>query len=375
VIAAALASLLIGTSVAMAQTESPSQTGPFSLGVEALVWWFKDSPAPTPLVTDGLLNQPGTSVLLGGRHLDTNPNPGFRVSAGYSLTEQWELEANFFYVPSRSTGRSVSSSGEPGTKSLRIPFFDVTLPGESATGLSSAGLFSGSAKEELHNRLLGAELNGILNLCMMGPLRVDLLGGFRYLRLHETYKFSTNSPVIPPRPPDVFLTKDEFDAKNNFYGAQIGARGRADWGSWFVTGALKVAIGAVMQSVDIDGRLETNDFTNLGVVQTFPGGYFAQPTNMGDHTRSLFAVVPEAAITVGYQITPSVSVFAGYTFLYVSNVVRAAQQVNRNINPTASPSFTGTLPVPRVGPAEPSFKFRDSDFWAQGLNVGLAFRF
>ncbi|MEW6284538.1 MAG: BBP7 family outer membrane beta-barrel protein [Candidatus Eremiobacterota bacterium] len=27
------------------------------------------------------------------------------------------------------------------------------------------------------------------------------------------------------------------------------------------------------------------------------------------------------------------------------------------------------------GPAEPSFKFKSSDFWAQGINVGLSVRF
>src|SRR5262249_61731824 len=114
-------------------------------------------------------------------------------------------------------------------------------------------------------------------------------GRLRYLRLQETYTFSTNSPFAAPRPPDVFRTRDEFETTNNFYGAQVGARVRADWGSWFVSGALKVALGGVMQSLDIDGRLETNDFTSFGPVQTFPGGYFAQPTNMGHHHRAVFA--------------------------------------------------------------------------------------
>jgi hypothetical protein len=50
-------------------------------------------------------------------------------------------------------------------------------------------------------------------------------------------------------------------------------------------------------------------------------------------------------------------------------------QVNRSINPSASASFTGRPPVPLVGPAEPGSRWKDGDFWAQGLNVGLEVRF
>ena len=35
----------------------------------------------------------------------------------------------------------------------------------------------------------------------------------------------------PPQPADVYRTTDQFDATNNFFGGQLGARGRADWGA------------------------------------------------------------------------------------------------------------------------------------------------
>lgn len=43
--------------------------------------------------------------------------------------------------------------------------------------------------------------------------------------------------------------------------------------------AVKVAVGAMHQSVDVAGVLVTNQFT-IPVV-SYAGGYFAQPTNMG----------------------------------------------------------------------------------------------
>lgn len=380
-IVAALTWLFIIPSGALGQTPGASsgdsasrEAGRWTIDAEALLWWFKDSPAPTPLVSTGPLNAPGSTVVLGGQDLDTNPNPGFRLTAGYAVTERWGLDGSFFYVPTRSTSRTVSSSGQPSSQNLVIPFFDVTIPGETSTGLSSVGLFSGTATEQFSTSLLGAELNGTLKILASGPWRLDVLGGFRYFRLHENYTFSTSSPNIPPRTVDIFLTQDEFDTKNNFYGAQLGLRGRFDWGKWFSSAAVRFAMGAMVQSVDISGTLVANSFNNFGPTQTFAGGYFAQPTNIGSHTRTAFAVLPELGLAVGYRITPWASIFAGYSFIYTNNVVRAPQQVNRQINPNGLPAFTSpTTPV--TGPAPPSFKFNSTDFWAQGLNVGVGFRF
>ncbi len=374
VIVAALASLVLFGGAASAQTGSVA-AGPFSVSAEALLWWFKSSPTPVPLVTDGGLIESETKVLLGGGERDTNPNPGFRVTAGYAPNERWGLEGSVLYIPTRSTSRSVASSGVSGSTDLLIPYFDVTQNQETVTELSLAPIYRGSAREELSNSLLGAEVNGTWALASGQPWQVSLLGGFRWLRLRETYTITTSSPFIPPQPVDIWNTTDKFDAFNNFYGAQIGAKARYDWGRWFANGTVKVGVGAMVQTVEISGSLVTNDFTNFGPTQTFPGGYFALPTNIGTHTRTVFGVVPEVGLNVGYQITPGMSVFVGYTMLYANNVVRPGNQINRNINTTQSVSWVGEPPATLQGPAQPSFKFNTSDFWAQGINVGLGFRF
>ena len=377
VIVTALASLLLFGGAAAAQT-SPSGSvafGPFSLSTEALLWWFKDSPTPVPLVTDGRLSDPETKVLIGGDELNTNPNPGFRVTAGYALSDRWALEGNFLYTPSRSTSNSVSSSGKLGSTDLLLPYFDVTEKRETVSELSLAPIYRGSAREELSNSLMGAEANGTWALTLQRSWQVDLLGGFRWLRLNETYTLTTSSPYIPPQPIDIWNTTDEFDAFNNFYGALLGVRARYDWGRFSASGNVKFAMGAMVQTVEVNGSLVTNDFTNFGATQRFPGGYFALPTNIGNHTRSVFAVVPEVGLNLGYQITPQMSIFVGYTFLYTNDVVRPGKQINRNLNTTQSVSWVGEPPATLVGPAEPSFKFKSSDFWAQGINVGLSFRF
>jgi hypothetical protein len=59
----------------------------------------------------------------------------------------------------------------------------------------------------------------------------------------------------------------------------------------------------------------------------------------------------------------------------VNKVARPGNQIDRVINPTGRPAITGEPPAPLTGPARPAFKFNNSDFWAQGLNVGLSFSF
>ena len=128
-VAAAVLCVLAVSDVAFAQAPAGpvSDVGRFTVSAEALMLWFKSSPS-TPLVSTGTLDDPSTRIVLGGEDLDTNPNPGFRITAGYGLTDRWGVEGSFFHVPPRTTSRTVSSTGRPGSTDLFIPFFDVTPP-------------------------------------------------------------------------------------------------------------------------------------------------------------------------------------------------------------------------------------------------------
>ncbi|HET7719587.1 MAG TPA: BBP7 family outer membrane beta-barrel protein, partial [Acidimicrobiales bacterium] len=64
---------------------------------------------------------------------------------------------------------------------------------------------------------------------------------------------------------------------------------------------------------------------------------------------------------------------AGYTVLYWSSVVRPGDQVDLLVNASQIPS--NLLPTGLVGPARPAVLFRDTDFWAQGVNLSLEVRY
>lgn len=362
---------------AQAQAEWPvrAPTGSLQLGVEGVAWWLKDTPAPVPLVTNLIAGTPSTQTYLGGQDLSVGAGGGARITASYALSARTSLEGNLFFMPERSTSKSVSSSGQPGSIDLIVPYLDANTNRENGTEISQAPVYSGSAQETYAVEMFGAELNGTWALSPSAPWTVDAIGGFRYLRVRETYTFDTSSPFIAPYPPGVWNTHDQFRTTNDFYGLQAGLRARFDQGAVYGTVTGKLALGAMAQSVDISGSLATDEFSPAGALQSFSGGYFALPSNIGNYSRTRFAVIPEIAFNVGYRISPAASIYLGYSFMYVSNVVRPGNQIDRSINPTQSVAYTETPNPTLQGPASPSASINDTSFWAQGVSLGFAYRF
>ncbi len=372
---ALVASSATGAALAQGAPVPMGSDGRWSVSAEALFAWFKSSPTPVPIITDSYLDAPGVNILLGGGSVDSNPNAGFRITGAYRVDSRIGVEAGGFYIPTRSASSGVSSTGQPGSIDLYLPYFDVTENRENVTEISYWPEYRGSAQATLSNNLGGGELNATWTMPSQEGWRVALLGGFRFLQLRESYTVTTSSPYNPPNPVDVWNTTDAFDARNRFFGLQLGARAAYDSGPW-VGGIIgKVAFGTMQQRVSVNGFLETNDYNDYGPTQTFSGGYFALPSNSGDHSHSTFAAVPELTLNLGYRLTPRATVYVGYSFLYMSNVARPGEQINRNINPTQSVAYGYDPPATLVGPAQPDFSFSTTDFWAQTVSIGLAVRF
>jgi hypothetical protein len=103
------------------------------------------------------------------------------------------------------------------------------------------------------------------------------------------------------------------------------------------------------------------------------GGLLALPTNIGQHSNNRFAVVPEVGINLGYQVADWWRVFVGYDFLLLSSVIRPGDQIDPNINVSFIPNFYSNAPAsPLLRPA-PTLK--DTNFWAQGISIGMEIRY
>ena len=121
------------------------------------------------------------------------------------------------------------------------------------------------------------------------------------------------------------------------------------------------------QRLDIAGS-ETIVAPN-GSSQSFNGGLLALPSNIGQFGKTKFSFVPEIGVTVGYQLTDKIRLYAGYNFLYWTNVIRPGGQIDRILDVTQIPNFTIAGATP-AGQNRPAVLFRESDYWAQGIVIG-----
>lgn len=408
---------LMFADVAAEQTSLDQQP---SCWIEAdyLLWFIKKNPLPVPLLTTasfadplpGAIGQKGTHVKLGRDHVHMGWMNGFRVGVGGAVSPHFEMEGSYFLLPTVSKKRSFRTSGEPGSRNFAVPIFDVTgvcglkgVPGETIFILpgpldGDPGFF-GKFDLRLTSRLQGAEAIGLYQLFEGESFHLQGLGGFRWLQLHESLLFKAKTHSIPgvPFPPGFFNFSDRFSTWNNFLGAEFGIGGKYLREKWKLEGKIKGALGAVLEQVKIHGTSRTSGgnlfFETKGTAnQTLPGGIFAQPTNRGRHNRNAFAYAFEARIDTGYNFTRNLSVDLGYTFLWLSQVLRPGKQIDRKINTTltaladASRKTVGTgpgpipfgdsagAPAPR-GSKKPRVPFKTSSFYAQGLEVGVTVAF
>ena len=159
-------------------------------------------------------------------------------------------------------------------------------------------------------------------------------------------------------------TSDYFGTHNNLFAGQIGADAGFNLGRFTVNVFSKVALGDNRETVVINGNTQVSSAPGLGNINT-AGGFYAQPSNIGQYRRDEFSVLPEAGINLGFKISEHLRLAAGYTFVYFSNVVRPGDQVDGTAGGATRPplSFLG-------GPhPQPVFNnFNETSFWAQGIN-------
>jgi hypothetical protein len=360
--------------------------------VEYLMWWLKNAPLPVPLVTTGdprvgfdpnfvntvntagAIGQPGTRVLFGDHSIHSQGYSGMSLTLG-----GWVDPGEFFgvegsgFVLERRTKRFAAGSDMAGNPPLYFPIFSAVAGAER--GIPIADPLRGFSGDVLVNstlQLWGAECNGVFTLLRNSALDVTLLAGFRYADLRESLQiYNTTTDLIFGNVTDL---SDLFSTTNQFYGGQIGSRLAFQHDCWSVDVTGKVALGATYEVVDIQGAITQfgpKPITPPGL-GTFPGGLYTQSSNIGKRTANTFSVLPSLQLKLGYDLNPRARLFAGYDLLYWTQVVRPGNQIDHDVNLSQNAVLgTGRL----VGPVQPTPLFNRSDFWAQGINVGLEVRY
>ncbi len=269
------------------------------------------------------------------------------------------MDGSFFFLTGQNAHFGAASNGSP---VLARPFLNANSNQEDAFLVAYPGQQTGSVTASMSSFLWGAELNA-RSMLFRGPsYQMSLLGGFRFLDLHESLRMNETDTLLPQAAsdPTVWTTVDDrFHTSNQFYGGQIGTDFKSARGRFFVDVLGKVALGASVERASIHG---SSSFSNSdGQSGSIGVGQIALPSNLGWYSKDQFAVVPEFGINVGYALTRHIRLTAGYTFLYWSHVFRPGDQIDPVVNTTEFPALVGQGTM--SGPARPNFTFKDSDFW------------
>jgi hypothetical protein len=322
------------------------------------------------------LGEPGTAVLFGGSEVDGGVRSGGRFAAGAWLDhgQRCGVEGGAFFLESKSADFSAASGGNP---ILARPFLDATTNRPASELVALPGLASGSVSARAASTgLVGADALLRANLCCGCDSRLDLVGGYRFLRLadhlgvrEDVVSTGASSPsfIVPGT---ALSVADQFDTRNEFHGFNLGLRGEARRGPWVLRGLAAVAVGDNHEVVDVSGAT-TVTVPGAPPPVTSPGGLLALQSNIGRQSRDRVAVIPEFGAQAGYQLTAHLRAYAGYTFLYWGEVVRAGDQVDLAVNPNLLPPVT----QPVSGPLRPAPRFENTSFWAQGIDLGIELRF
>lgn len=367
---------------------------------EYLMWWMKGSNVPallttsdngTPVGQAGVLGNNATSTLYPNSNFDDQERHGGRLRAGMWLDpcRRIGIQGDYFQLGNLSNNFALNSNGNP---ILARPFYDVVDDQQDRELLAYPGLVNGGIHSFSNSYLNGAGVNMMLNLtpcCQNGcsqdacgccqpqiccPCKqISPLGGYRFLNLSENIQINQRAVIenpaalgIPVAAGTSIDSQDRFSTRNEFHGGNMGLQSWFYHGRWSLGLMGSVALGTSFQQVQVLGNSVVTVPGLDPVVNQ--GGLLALPSNIGTYQRNVFSVVPEANFTVGYALNCHLRATVGYSFLYWTNTLRAAEQIDPNINPTQFPYIANPQ-----GPNAPRVRFNESDIWLQGINLGLTY--
>lgn len=341
--------------------------------VEYLLLWQTGRDLPPLVTTDpnaGAL--PTATVLFGNETIGDSVLSAGRVTAGLWLDSQDTLGAAFRFLGTESerTGFSVASDAN-GVPLIGRPFTNTQFfPTPSALLVASPGFLSGSVDVTTSSDFYSGEALGRVNLDADDCSRLDLIGGYHTLLLDDGLTIRNQAVVVGGNLPigTRFNVLDDFNTRNEFHGGSIGVWYDSYRGPWTVSAMAKVSIGSMLQQVRVRGASQAVDAA--GGTTDYVGGLLASRTNIGDFERRETTYVPEINLTLSRQLTKRLEFTMGYTFIYLSSVVLAGDQIDLNVN--SAQLFGGAI-LPPQDPRPPQFD--DKEYFVHGLSFGLNYRF
>lgn len=356
-----------------------SSPHPMYVRSEVMVYWSKGVHVP-PLVTTspdgtaranaGVLGQEDTSVLFGASNLNNSSRLGGRWTLGrwFDPCETTGIEISYLATETNTTGYFATSTGAP---ILARPFYNVEDGEQDSRLVAYPDVNDGSIDVYSKTRLSGFDAVMRHGLYSDPCRRLDFIAGYRFMELKDLFRtheftFSTDPTSVVPVGTSMSIY-DIFDARNEFHGANLGFAGRMQNNRWSMDLLMKLGVGNTHSRLQLNGSTTTTTPGGTPVVNNT--GLLVLPSNQETVSHNHFSMIPELGFNLGYDLTKRMRATVGYSLIYWSHVARAADQVDTDLN--ASQFSGGTLD----GAASPREPFVVSDYWIQGVNFGLDFRF
>lgn len=332
----------------------------------------------------GVLGLPGTETLFGGEELFSDSRSGgrFRIGKWCDQCNWIGFETEFMFLSDEDQDFAAC---EVGPTIYARPFFNTNLGREDSELVQFPGVVNGSIHVDANTSLWSISPRLRVNLaceklgcnpcdpccnpnnpCSVGGYRFDMLVGYRYMNLQDDLTVRESLATVDPNNPTYFRLRDEFNSSNDFHGVDVGFLWEGYKGPWSLELIGRVGFGNTSQELSIDGSTQT---TNNGNSVSDRGALLALESNIGTYSADEFTVLPELSATLGYALSARTRFLVGYTFVYWPSVVRAGDHIDLNVNTDLIPPVQAT-----TGDDAPAFAFQDTEYWAQGLSLGLEYR-
>jgi hypothetical protein len=318
------------------------------------------------------VGQPGTPIVVGG----TPPHKvEFPLTPGVQLTLGWDrgdgaigLEVGGFLMEQAANSQHFAAdpNGAPNT------YLPYQAPDNTVHALpfTVPGVVTGGSAAVGSTKLWGIESEGFVPFTLEHGACTffgKFLFGGRYLDLTDRVRI-TNALRLVGDPSAFASGADQFSTHNQFAGPLIGTTLGLGGSNWSVELTNKLAAGLTHQVRNIEGSPLSS--ASVLLPDLVPGPLLALPSNIGHESASRVTLVPEFGVKSRLALAPWCSVTLGYTLIYWNKVLCPGDQMSGVINVTQVP-FHG----PVSGPRDPQPLFAHTDYFTQGMHLGLEVRY
>ncbi len=342
--------------------------------LEYIAWGIKGASMPSLVTGSTNPAAAATGAVIGG--------PGVQVlnpaTVGNDILSGIRGQFGMWFTADQGIGMDTSAFGTEQVTSTDIyqsyglpilgrPFFNTQINANDVQDVAVPSLVSGAVVMQQITQFYGGDANIRYGLIRGKYWTLDALTGIKYLSLRDRLSI-TESLYIPNTGGEGIMVKDQFSAQNNFFGGQIGGVLGLHLNRWSFDTTLKLAVGQNQVHSNIVGN--TVNFAPDGTSIPRTGGLLAQQSNIGTYNFSETSFAPELGLMVGYNFNSNVKMMVGYNAMYWTNVVRSSGLIDTNVNPNQIPGSTTT-----GGAASPSRQYNTTDFWAQGISLGVEIKY